>query len=38
MRKLIFIALFLGLIGAVGVGCRSAGSREFIPGQGWRRI
>ena len=35
MRTVVIVCIFLAMIVVVGTGCRSSGSREFIPGRGW---
>jgi len=35
MRKLLWVVVCLSVLVAVAPGCRSSGSREFIPGRGW---
>lgn len=38
MRKFMFLVLLALALAAVGQGCKSDGSREFIPGRGWKKI
>lgn len=35
MRRFIVVCVILAVLSAASMGCRSSGSREFIPGRGW---
>jgi hypothetical protein len=35
MKKFVVLLSVLLVIGAVASGCKSSGSREFVPGSGW---
>lgn len=38
MRKCVYLLLAVMALTLLLPGCKSGGSREFIPGKGWRKI